>query len=233
MKQTELQERLQQLAQKEYQEFSSGLLPGVKNMLGIRLPELRKIAKEMAAEENWAEYLSWRDCRFFEEVMLQGMILGYVKAPLQEILQQTEQFIPRIDNWSVNDSFCTTFSSADRYPKEVWEFLMQYQNSRKEFEVRVVAVMSLAHYLHPDYIESVLTILGKLDTSAYYASMAVTWAYATAWAKFPERTRRFLEENPLDRATHKRMLQKGIESRRITGEDKEWMRKERAKCKLR
>lgn len=227
MTQIQLQERLYRLAEKDYKKFSASLIPGVKNLLGIRLPELRKIAKELAKEENWKEYLSWSDCKYFEEVMLQGMILGYVKAPVDEVLEQTKKFIPRIDNWSVNDSFCTTFRYAEKYPMETWAFLMNYKNSNKEFEVRVVAVMLMSHYLLPEYIEQVLEVLGQLDTGAYYASMAVAWAFATAWAKFPKETRLYIGKQPVDQETYLRMLQKCIESRRITPEDKEWMRTER------
>lgn len=231
MTQKQLQEKLCELAQEDYKEFTASLIPGVKNMLGIRLPELRKIAKELAKEEKWKEYLSWTNSKYFEEVMLQGMILGYVKAPIEDVLEQTKQFIPKIDNWSVNDSFCTTFRMADKYPKEVWDFLMNYKNSNKEFEVRVVAVMLMSHYLLPEYIWQVLEVLGQLDTSTYYASMAVAWTFATAWAKYPEETREYLKEHPIDQPTYLRMLQKCIESRRITPEDKEWMRTERKNLK--
>lgn len=228
MTQQELRSRLEEMAEKDYKEFSASLIPGVKNMLGIRLPKLRTLAKELA-KEDWKTYLSWTEFSYFEEVMIQGMVLGYVKAPIEEILETAEQFIPRIDNWSVNDSFCTTFQSAKKYPEETWNFFMKYSKSNKEFEVRVVAVMLMAHFLVTSYIDRVLEVLGALDVSKYYASMAVAWAYATAWAKFPEKTRRYLQEHPIDAITYRRTLQKCIESRRITEEDKEWMREERSK----
>lgn len=228
MTQEELRSRLMQMAEEDYKKFSASLIPGVKNMLGIRLPLLRKLAKELAGD-NWREYLSWTEFQYFEEVMIQGMILGYVKAPIEEVLEMAEQFIPRIDNWSVNDSFCTTFRCAKKYPEEVWDFLMRYKESHKEYEVRVTAVMMMAHFLLPEYIDRVLSVLGMLDVREYYASMAVAWAFATAWAKFPEETKRYLTEHPIDRETYRRTLQKGIESRRITPEDKEWMRETRNK----
>lgn len=227
MTQQELRNCLEEMAEQDYKKFSASLIPGVKNMLGIRLPKLRKMAKELA-KEDWKTYLSWNEFVYFEEVMIQGMILGYVKAPVEEVLEVTEQFIPRIDNWSVNDSFCNTFRTAEKYPEQTWTFLQKYHKSHKEFEVRVVAVMLMAHFLVPSYIDEVLKVLGALDVREYYASMAVAWAYATAWAKFPEKTRSYLQAHPIDRETYRRMLQKCIESRRITEEDKEWMRRERS-----
>ena len=115
MTQQELRNCLEGMAEKEYKKFSESLVPGVENMLGIRLPQLRKLAKQLA-EGDWKKYLSWQDFAYFEEMMLQGMVLGYVKAPVEEILEAAGQFIPRINNWSVNDSFCTTFQSASKYP---------------------------------------------------------------------------------------------------------------------
>ncbi len=230
MTQQELRSCLEGMAEGKYKEFSESLVPGVENMLGIRLPQLRKLAKKLA-KEDWKEYLSWNDFAYFEEIMLQGMILGYVKAPAGEILEAAGQFIPRINNWSVNDSFCTTFQCASKNPMQVWDFLMQYKDSHKEFEVRVVAVMLMVHFLIPEYIEKTLEVLGALDTEEYYASMAAAWAFATAWAKFPQGTKAYLQEHPIDRETYKRMLQKCIESRRITEADKKWMREEREKCR--
>lgn len=226
MTQEELQSRLERMAEKGYREFSAALVPGVKNMLGIRLPRLRKIAKELA-KEDWKAYLSFTEFLYFEEVMLQGMILGYARAPVEEILEETAKFVPKIDNWSVNDSFCTTFTCAKNYPEEVWAFLMQYKESHKEFEVRMVAVMLMAHYLLPNYIDQVLYTLGGLDTKEYYASMAVAWAFATAWAKYPDQTKEYLKNHPPNPKTYRRILQKGVESYRISDEDKRWMRKKR------
>jgi 3-methyladenine DNA glycosylase AlkD len=230
MTQQELRKQLEQMAEKDYQKFSASLLPGVKNMLGIRLPKLRALAKRLA-KEDWKNYLSWNQFVYFEEVMIQGMILGYVNAPIDEVLNKAGQFIPRIDNWSVNDSFCTTFQSAKKYPKETWDFLMKYRESSKEFEVRVVAVMMLSHFLVSDYIDRVLESLAMLDTREYYASMAAAWAYAAAWAEFPKQTKAFIENHSMDTATYRRMLQKGVESYRITAKDKEWMREERARLR--
>lgn len=235
MTQEELQKKLRASAEEEYQKFSSALVPGVKNMLGIRLPKLRVLARGMAKEE-WREYLSWDCFLYFEEVMIQGMILGYAEAPIGELLQYAAGFIPRIDNWSVNDSFCTTFHAAKKNRARVWEFLMRYQNSHREYEIRVVAVMLMSHFLVPEYIERVLAVLKNLDTEPYYASMAVAWAFAEAWAKYPEETKRCLvigDGIALDKKTAIRMLQKCIESRRIPEKEKDWMRTERSRIRRR
>ncbi len=226
MEREQVRERLEQLAEPGYQQFTARLLPGTERILGIRLPALRRLAKEIAGED-WAGCLAWKEPLLFEERMLQAFCIGYGKAGLEEILAAAEQFIPTIDNWSVNDSFCASFKIARKYPREVWDFLMGYRASDKEFEGRTVAVMLMDHYLTPEYISQALEVLGGLPVSGYYASMGIAWAYATAWAKFPRETREYLLAHKIDQATYHRTLQKCLESYRISDEDKEWIRGQR------
>ena len=218
-----VRKELESIAEADYKKFSASLIPGVTNMLGIRIPILRNMAKKLA-KEDWKGCMEWEDILYFEETMLQGLVLGYAKAPVEEILEYTKGFIPKIDNWSVNDVFCSTFKIARKEPKEVWDFLMTYKDSDKEFELRVVAVMLMSYFLRDDYIDEVLTVLGGLKNVGYYTSMAVAWAYATAWAKYPEKTKQYLAEYPIDTETYRRTLRKCIESYRISEQDKLWIR---------
>lgn len=219
-----VRERLENLADLQYRQFSSKLVPG-SDMLGVRLPELRKIAREIAAQD-WRVYLKEAREDYFEEVMLQGMVLGYIqKAPAQEILDYASAFVPKIRNWSVNDSFCATFSLAEREPELVWNWLEGYRNSEREFEQRMCAVMLMDHYLREEWIDHVLDWLGQIRPRFYYARMAVAWAAATAYAQFPEKTENF--KRKLDAETKRLMEQKMLESRRIAPEVKEKIRQER------
>ena len=68
--------------------------------------------------------------------MLQGFIIGYAKAPLPDILEQIAAFLPKINNWSVCDSFCITLKAAGENPAEFWDFLQPCILSGEEFTVR-------------------------------------------------------------------------------------------------
>ena len=74
-----------------------------------------------------------------------------------------------------------------------------------------------------------LEVLASLYVADYYASMAVAWAYASAWGKFPEKTKKYLTSHSVDRKMYRRTLQKCLESYRVGKEDKEWIRKERGR----
>lgn len=232
MTQEEIRMQLSEYQEEGYQKFSSSLIPGAENMLGIRIPVLRKLAKELVREEaeggnSLRECLEWREPLYFEEKQLQAFVIGYSKAGIEEILDALRKFIPTVDNWSVNDSLCSSLKIARKYPEEIWNLLMEYKDSESEFEVRVVAVTLMAQYLVPEYIDRVLAVLGSLPVRGYYTSMGIAWAFATAWAKFPEKTRNYLEEHPIEQETYRKTLQKCIESYRVSDTDKEWMRQER------
>lgn len=218
-----VRKELELIAEDDYKEFSASLIPGVKNMLGIRIPILRDLAKKLA-KEDWKGCMEWEDILYFEETMLQGLVLGYAKAPVEEVLMYAQAFIPKVDNWSVNDVFCNNFKIAGKEPKKVWDFLMTYTDSKEEFELRVVAVMLMSHFLKDEYIDEVLKVLSELEIVGYYTSMAVAWAYATAWAKYPDRTKDYLMKHPIEEETYRRTLRKCLESYRISDKDKQWIR---------
>lgn len=220
----EIRKKLQELSEPEYQRFSSALLPETKNILGVRLPHLRKVAKQIV-KGDWRAYLEQAQDGFFEEVMLQGMVIGYAKADLSELLQFVQSFIPKIDNWSVCDSFCAGLKIAKEYPLQMWEFFQPYLYSKSEFEVRFGLVMILNYFIREDYIEKVFGVLDDIRHSGYYSKMAAAWAVSVCYVKFPQRTMEYLRCNNLDMFTYQKALQKIIESRQISDTEREIIRK--------
>ncbi len=105
----EIRQEIERLAENDYKKFSANLLPGVEHVLGVRLPQLRQIAKEVA-QGNWQQYLL-EEPYYFEELMLQGMVIGAIKVEPKERLRYIAAFVPRINSWSVCDSFCSGLKS--------------------------------------------------------------------------------------------------------------------------
>lgn len=219
----EVRSYLETYAEEKYQKFTSGLIPGTDTILGVRIPQLRKLAKKIA-KEDWRTYLKEARDDSYEEIILQGFVIGYAKADIEEILGYAAEFIPKIHDWSVNDGFCSTFKIAAKHREIVWDFLMQYKNSPNEFEQRVVAVMLMNYFLVEDYIDKVLMVWDELKHEGYYCKMGVAWGIATAYAKFPEKTHAFLLNNHLDEFTYNKSIQKMIESYRIPDEKKALLR---------
>lgn len=219
----EIRTYLEEMADAKYREFNAGLIPDSKPIMGVRIPKLRDLAKKIA-KEDWRTYLKNARDDSFEEICLQGFVIGYAKAEIDEILNFAAAFIPKIQDWSVNDGFCATFKIAKKHREKVWNFLMQYKDSTNEFEQRVVAVMLMDYFLEEEYIDQVLAVWDELKHEGYYCKMGVAWGVATAYAKFPEQTHAFLLDNHLDDFTYNKAIQKMIESYRITPEQKEVLR---------
>ncbi len=220
---TWIREQLEQLKEPEYQAFTARLLPGVEPILGVRLPELRKIAKKLA-KDSWQEYLVQASNDSMEEIMLQGMTLGYARGTLQEKKCYLRKFIPKIDNWSVCDSCCATIKLAKEQPQEMWEFLQEYLHSEKEFEIRFGLVQLLDYYVNQEYLAGVLKEIDSISNKAYYVQMAQAWAVSICYREFPEETEPFLKQNHLDDFTYNKALQKITESLKISKAKKEYIR---------
>lgn len=224
----QIREQLINLADQDYQKFSSSLIPNCQNILGVRLPELRKIAKNIA-KEDWQNYLTAASDEFFEEVMLQGMIIGYVKTNSEERLSYVASFVSKIDNWSVCDSFCTGLKFTKENQEQVWVFLQPYFSSNKEYEVRFGVVMLLNYFIDHQYIQSVLNIINAIKHEGYYVKMAVAWAISICYVKDPLVTMNYLRNNSLDDFTYHKALQKITESNRVDKEAKNLIRQMKRK----
>lgn len=219
----EITDKLFSLADPKYQKFHSALCPGTNNMIGVRVPVLRGVAKEIV-KDDWRTFLRHAKNDYYEEIMLQGMVIGLAKMELEERVNYLTSFIPKIDNWAVCDVTCAGLKFAKKNEKEVWEFLMPYIHSQNEFEIRFGVVMMLDFYITEGYIEKVLEILNQIKHEGYYVKMAVAWAISICYIKFPKETMILLQNNNLDTFTYNKALQKIIESYRVSKEEKETIR---------
>lgn len=212
-------ERILELADKEYQQFHSKLLPGIDNIIGVRMPDLRELAKELA-KEDWRGYLLTARDEYYEEIMLQGLVIGYAKGDIEEILHHVTAFVPKINNWAVCDCCSNSLKITQKQRERVWEFLQPYFHSPKEYELRFGIVMLLSFYITAEYIDRVLLLCDGAKHEGYYVKMAVAWAISICFIKFPEKTMIYLKENTLDDFTYHKALQKITESFRVDKEAK-------------
>ncbi len=220
---TTLREQLEGLAEENYRCFSASLLPGTDNILGVRLPALRRLAKKIA-KGDWKTAIQNLSHDTFEETMLHGMILGYIKTELKERLHYISEFVPYINNWSVCDSFCIGLKFTVEHRTCVWEFLQPYFTSMKEFDVRFGIVMVLDFFIEPDYINRIFPLLDSIKHSGYYAKTAVAWAISMCFVKFPDLTMNYLHYNKLDDETYHKALAKITESSQVDNATKQKIR---------
>lgn len=221
-----IKKKLIELQNQEYQKFNQKLCPDTNlKMLGIKMPILRSIAKEIVKNDP-EEYLKSAENEYFEEVILEGLVIAYMKMPIEEKLELIKGFIPKIDSWGINDTFCPTLKIKDKEKELVWNFIKPYLKSEKEFEVRFAVIMMLDYYITDEYVDRVIERLDKVKNEGYYAKMAVAWTLAEIGIKYNDKAMTYLKgQNNLDKFTYNKTLQKMRESYRIAPEQKEELKR--------
>ena len=206
-------------------------LPG-RRILGLHLPEMKQVAKAMAKEVNARdmlhafeqEFQKDRFCLTYEETLVWGLTINALKCPCEERFSLLASYIPVLDNWAVCDSFCCNAKWALKLPSQsLWEFLLPYYYSDKEFEVRFAIVMSMCYLMKEEWLPIVFHQLETLDLlkiqsdytslpSPYYVRMGMAWLLATALAKFPDETRTFVNQSSLTEDVKRLYARKARES---------------------
>lgn len=223
-----IRERLFKLQDEEYKKFHSSLCPNVDNIIGVQIPKLRTIAKEIA-KESPEEFLNYTQTQYYEEKVLYGLVIGYMKADLKTRKYYLDKFVPIIDSWAVCDCCISSFKFVNKNKEEMWTYTQKYLKSNKEFELRFAVVLLMDYYLTEEYIDKVLEIYNNIKNDAYYVKMAVAWALSFCYIKFPEKTMKLFKNNQLDDFTYNKALQKIIESNRVSKEEKDQIRKMKRK----
>ncbi len=213
-----------ELSTDKYRKFSAKLIPNINNVLGIRLPHLRALAKDILAEPDWRTWLATAESTYMEHVMLQGLVIAYAKLSPEERMDLLREFIPKIDNWSVCDSVVTTLKFAQKHQTQVWDFVQPYLRSEHEYELRFALVMLLAYYVNEAYLPQVFNVCTHTTHTAYYVQMAVAWLVSVCCAKFPSETYAYLASHTLDTWVHNKSIQKCVESYRVTDKMKQALR---------
>jgi 3-methyladenine DNA glycosylase AlkD len=217
-----IRQQLLDMAEEKYRVFSSSLTPGKDNILGVRIPLLRKLAKNIL-KEDWRAFLDNATDSYMEEVLLQGLVICGCDVTPTEKLRLVECFVPKIDCWPVCDSFCIHLKLADTHKEMVWEFIQPYLRSDKEYDIRFGVVM-LLHYISPEYVHLALEHFDRIKHEGYYARMAVAWLISAYYTAFPEITLAYLKDSKLDSFTYNKAIQKIRESLKVDKATKDMLR---------
>lgn len=230
-KNTDIKADLKELADEKYRKFHSNLCPGIENILGVRVPILRKYAKELCKQYTTQYLLENIDKQYYEEIMLKGMIIGLDKnLKWNEIKKYIRDFIPEINNWAVCDIFCAGLKNTKKYKSEMWKLINKYAKADNEFYLRFAIVMILDYYIEEEYLEDDFKIFNSIKNDEYYVKMAIAWAISICLIKFYEKTIEYLKYNcEIDNWTYNKAIQKAIESYRITEDQKNDLRKMKKK----
>lgn len=218
-----LREELFNLQDLKYRDFHSALVPNIdkEQIIGVRLPELRKIGKKLT-DNNF-------DWHYYEEIMLHGFYIGYAKLSYEERISLLTEFIPCINNWAVCDCVSSTLKFVNKNRSDFLEFLKPYMNSQKEYELRFVVVMLMDYYLDDEYLKFTVDYLSKIKSDYYYVNMAVAWALSVAFVKDSNLVLPLIENYVLEPFVHNKTISKICDSYRVDKPIKEKLKTYRIK----
>lgn len=206
--------------------FSASLIPGA-NLLGVKLPVLRKLAAEIA-KGDWEEFFLYAPEEYTEYVMLKGFLLGHIKD-IKTLLKYLKLYISKINNWAVCDSPLSSLKLIKKHQAEVWRFIQPYVKDKREYYARAAACLLMDFFVDEVYIDRTLLALREIKAEGYYRQMAVAWAVSVCYVKFPEKTESLLKNNDFDDFTHNKAISKIRDSFRVSKEDKERLKSLRRK----
>ena len=195
-----------------YKLFVQKLIPNCDNIIGVRMPLLKKMAREIAKNNPYTFIVS--SPQSHEENILQALVIAKcVKSPSD--FQLIINFVLQISNWAVCDTFCTYLKGVRCYPAEVFEFLKPYLQSSKEFEVRFALVLLLFQFMEEEYLSYIFEVLDNFSHTGYYAQMGAAWLLSICYIKFPVQTMSYLKRSKLDTLTYNKGIQKILESKTL------------------
>lgn len=213
----------------EYREFNSKIIPNINKdkIIGIRMPVLRKIAKDIYNKEYIDDFLEELPHKYQEENILHGIILTLRYKEIDILLDKLDKFLVYVDNWAITDVISPKIFK--KYPDKVYNKIKEWINSKDEYVIRFGVVSLLQFYLDDNFRLEELELVKNIKSDYFYVNMAIAWFYSFALIKQYDSTIKYFENKELDKWIHNRSIQKAIESYRINDERKEYLRSLRIK----
>ena len=221
--------QLTDLAQgnESYAAFNRRIVNTKMPVIGVRVPDLRRLARELAANMSAADIsrLLATPSNLYEYVLLCGLLINRARISDEEAIRLTRQYLPRVDSWAHIDIFV---EKKRRFAGEMWQdFALECLQSEAEFTVRYGVISLMTNFLDEAHIDQVFAVLRGVKHDGYYVKMALAWLYATAAVNFFELTLAELENEYVDAWTRNKAYQKMRESRRFTPEQQAVISKKR------
>lgn len=219
----EIREELFKLQDIKYRDFQAKLVPTVEpeTIIGIRTPELRKLAKQLVKREDIGTFLQALPHDYYDENMLHTYIISETKD-YSRCVEEIDAFLPYVDNWATCDTLIPKAFKKHRH--ELLSEIDRWIASSETYTVRFAVGTLMRNYLDDDFDPSFLRTVSAIRSEEYYINMMTAWYFATALAKQYDAALPYIEQKKLDPWTHNKAIQKAIESFRVSQEHKDHLR---------
>ncbi len=225
MNQQQVLEKLVELQDLDYQKFNAGLVPGNNRMIGVRMPDLRRLAKLILKDGSGISaaeaFLDACPHDFYEQSMLYGIVLGEAGFDIDKTLARLDEFLPHIDNWAVCDCTVNRLRIVEKNKEAVLAWIRPRLLSPEPFTRRVCICLLMNFYIEEGHIDEVLRLLRSVRSEEYYVNMGLAWALCECLIHFYEKTLTLLQEKSLSPWVQNKTIQKARESFRISAAQKQ------------
>jgi len=224
----EIRNELFKMQDTAYRDFNSKLIPTVDKSLfiGVRTPELRKYAKQLAKREDIEDFLNLLPHKYFDENQLHAFIVSEIKD-FKSCVDKVNEFLPYIDNWATCDQLSPKVFK--KHHKELIAYIKEWLESDKVYTLRFGIGMLMEHFLDEDFDIIYPETVSNIRSDEYYVNMMIAWYFATALAKRYESVLTFIENRSLEIWTHNKAIQKAVESYRISTDRKTYLKELKVK----
>ena len=212
----------------KYRDFQAPLFPNVdkERMIGVRTPELKKLAKELYGSDLAKEFIETLPHDYFDENQLHAFLISLIKD-YDNCLKEVNRFLPYIDNWGTCDQLSPKVFA--KHKDELIVSIKKWLKSKHAYTVRFAIGMLLALYLDDSFKEEYLELVSNVKSEEYYINMMIAWYFATALVKQYKSAIKYIEEKKLSPWVHNKTIQKAVESYRISDEQKVYLKKLKVK----
>ena len=210
-------------ADEQYRAFQAPLIPNLDKdlFIGVRLPELKKMAKEIGDKEFAREFIKELPHHYYDENQLHAFLIANIKS-YETCLKEVERFLPYIDNWAVCDTLKPNVFKKNK--AKLINKIKEWLKSDHIYTQRFAIGQLMSLYLNEDFKEEYLELVSHIRSEEYYLNMMIAWYFATALAKQYDSTIKYIEEKKLSTWVHNKTIQKALESYRVSDEHKEYLR---------
>ncbi|MBR1376286.1 MAG: DNA alkylation repair protein [Bacilli bacterium] len=203
----------------KYKEFNDKIQnQSVYPTIGIRIPILRKIAREVS-KNDYLDYINNRHT-YWEEYLIHGLIIGYIKIPFKDKLILLDNFIPYIYDWALVDTTVSNLKDFKNNQSDGYKYILKLINGNT-FSIRFGLVLLLDYYINDEYIDKIFDIVLNIKNDDYYVMMAKAWLLSYTYMKYKEKTIVILKDKRLSRNTVNKTISKVCDSYRVSTIDKE------------
>ena len=218
-----LYDRLIEEKDDAYKKFQARLVPNIpsETILGVRTPQMRKIAKEVFESEYRDTFLTDLPHKYYEENLIHFFVVVLIKD-FDDCVKAVEVFLPYIDCWPVSDQ--ASPKSFKRNHQKLLPYIKKWISSQHTYTARFGIRMLMNEYLGEDFEEEYLALVARIKGEDYYLKMMIAWFFATALAKRYDESVKYIETRRLDEWVHQKAIQKALESYRVTDEHKEYLK---------